>query len=59
LVVKKPILSPQQLNHFSRTVWVYTRETAIASVSCRQFGTIHLKFYCELHFEEPLGTQSF
>jgi len=41
------------------SVGIYERERAIASVSCRQFGTVHLKFYCQLHFGEPLGTQSF
>ena len=36
---------------------VGTRERAIAGISCGQFGTIHLKFHCQLHFGEPLDME--
>ena len=30
-----------------------------AGFSCRQFRTVRLKFHCQLHFGEPLDTDSF
>jgi hypothetical protein len=38
---------------------VGTTETAIAGISCEQFGTFRLKFHCQLHFGEPLDTEIF
>jgi hypothetical protein len=45
----------------SRTLLVQQRERererAIVGVSCGQFGTVSLKFHCQLHFGEPLDTE--
>jgi hypothetical protein len=36
---------------------VGTKELVIAGLSCGQFGTIRLKFHCQLHFREPLDAE--
>ena len=36
---------------------VRTTERAITGVSCGRFGTVRIKFRCQLHFGEPLDTE--
>jgi len=47
-----------QIHHNVADHCGYIRQTAIADVSCSQFGKVRLKF-CQLHFGELLGTESF
>jgi hypothetical protein len=36
---------------------VGTKDRAISVISCGQFGTVRLKFYCQLPSGEPLDTE--